>query len=1012
MKTRFSTLDIVAIVDELNDCLRGLRVQQVYDCDHKTYLIKFSKTRTDDDFEKEEESAKRILLIESGVRVHLTEYNWTKNTTPSSFTMKLRKHLKNKRLECIKQVGVDRILDLQFGSGEVAFHVIVELYDKGNLVITDYRYLILNILRPRRAGVDEDVRFLVKEIYPLETAKQDSTLPTEEEINSIMKSAKPIDNLRKLFNPKVIFGPSLLEHCFISGGFQENVKVRNISQSDYFKIRECLENANYILKTIAKNHKGYIIKQEEQRKIQDETNEPNVVVSFVEFHPLLFAQHENSTKMTFNEYENFNKAVDIFFSSLEGQKIDRKALHAEKEALKKLENVKSDHEKRIKELIESQELDKRRAYLIEVNSGIVEKALLVIRSAIANQMSWEDINEIIAEAQSQNDPIATRIVGLKLDKNQFTMNLTDPYEQDGISEAVDINIDLSAFANARNFYNMKRYAAKKQQKTIESSAKALKNAELKTKQTLKDVAVKTSITKARKILWFEKFFWFISSEGYLVIAGRDAQQNEMIVKRYLKPGDVYVHADLHGATSVVVKNNDPSAPIPPKTLEEAGTMAVCYSSAWDAKIVPRSWYVFHDQVSKTAPTGEYLTVGAFMIRGKKNYLPLTQLIMGFGFIFRLDEESVERRRQANSLIKQEKEESLSDNNETKENEDVEIVIDEQIEDDSEEEFPDTRVRYVSLNEDQETNEDNAESIEDKAETEVIEKEAPIILHSKEPRVKKQQKKKKSDGSKGDSEKDNKSKNHPLKRGQKGKLKKLKEKYKDQDEEERLMRMAILGSIPASDKAEGSKTKSKKEKVIDIAERIKQLQLQEQKIENTCESSEENKQMENSEDESEKKEKSQERKPNKSLDRQKKEKQKQEKQVKNEPKPNDGDYEIEDIVDEEEEEEEAGGKSNEHKRVIETLTGQPTAEDNLLFTIPVCAPYTALQYYKYKVKVLPGFHKRGKAAKTALHLFLCDKTATQREKDLLKNSKDQDLARNIPNKVKISAQNMSAIRQKK
>lgn len=36
---------------------------------------------------------------------------------------------------------------------------------------------------------------------------------------------------------------------------------------------------------------------------------------------------------------------------------------------------------------------------------------------------------------------------------------------------------------------------------------------------------------------FEKFLWFISSENYLVIAGRDQQQNEMIVKRYLRAGN-------------------------------------------------------------------------------------------------------------------------------------------------------------------------------------------------------------------------------------------------------------------------------------------------------------------------------------------------------------------------------------------------------------------------------------------------------------------------------------------
>ena len=64
------------------------------------------------------------------------------------------------------------------------------------------------------------------------------------------------------------------------------------------------------------------------------------------------------------------------------------------------------------------------------------------------------------------------------------------------------------------------------------------------------------------------------SENYLVIGGRDQQQNELIVKRYLRPGDLYVHADLHGASSCIIKN--PSGePVPPKTLNEAGTMAIC-----------------------------------------------------------------------------------------------------------------------------------------------------------------------------------------------------------------------------------------------------------------------------------------------------------------------------------------------------------------------------------------------------------------------------------------------------
>lgn len=45
-------------------------------------------------------------------------------------------------------------------------------------------------------------------------------------------------------------------------------------------------------------------------------------------------------------------------------------------------------------------------------------------------------------------------------------------------------------------------------------------------------------------------------------------------------------------------------------------------------------------MSKTAPTGEYLTVGSFMVRGKKNFLPPNPLVMGFGVLFRLDDSSI------------------------------------------------------------------------------------------------------------------------------------------------------------------------------------------------------------------------------------------------------------------------------------------------------------------------------------------------------------------------------------
>ncbi len=62
------------------------------------------------------------------------QYQKEKSNTPSNFTLKLRKHLRARRLEDVRQLGVDRIVDFQFGSGEAAYHLILELYSQVTVV--------------------------------------------------------------------------------------------------------------------------------------------------------------------------------------------------------------------------------------------------------------------------------------------------------------------------------------------------------------------------------------------------------------------------------------------------------------------------------------------------------------------------------------------------------------------------------------------------------------------------------------------------------------------------------------------------------------------------------------------------------------------------------------------------------------------------------------------------------------------------------------------------------------
>jgi hypothetical protein len=65
----------------------------------------------------------------------------------------------------------------------------------------------------------------------------------------------------------------------------------------------------------------------------------------------------------------------------------------------------------------------------------------------------------------------------------------------------------------------------------------------------------------------------------------------------------------------------------------------------------------------------------------------------------------------------------------------------------------------------------------------------------------------------------------------------------------------------------------------------------------------------------------------------------------------------------EDEEEKAKRLSEDARLLSTLTGQPTTDDPLTNVIGVCAPWVTLNNYKYKVKVLPGgLGKKGKSIK--------------------------------------------------
>ncbi|MCO5552037.1 hypothetical protein L7F22_005546 [Adiantum nelumboides] len=528
----------------------------------------------------------------------------------------------------------------------------------------------------------------------------------------------------------------------------------------------------------------------------------------------------------------------------------------------------------------------------------------------------------------------------------------------------------------------------------------------------------------------------------------------------------YVHADLHGASSTIIKNHNPNAVVPPLTLNQAGCFTVCRSQAWDSKIVTSAWWVYAHQVSKTAPTGEYLTVGSFMVRGKKNFLPPHPLVMGFGIIFRLEESCVAAHHNDRKILQEEEDQN--------EQEKAFALEDLSSEDDDSSEVSKPMQKDLELSSRMDTLNPDCEEVENFLETNVTKSgeettlstdpvdlselmdkafEMSARLHNGEPTKKygldsypsydltkktivdddnnmdtmpgqgiqrqrpylskaERRKAKKGlldigdpgaggnamtdlDKTKGGSDDVVSDKEESLgsldgpvpekaSRGRKGKLKKIKEKYAEQDEEERQLRMTLLASsgkqgVNSNNKKTQKKDEEAKTDAFEVADRVKICYKCKRSghVAKDCPLFAPNLNYPEAQ---------------------------QPMSTTTATDYKSDDEGILDLADDEKE------KLSE----LDLLTAKPYTDDILLYAVPVCGPYSALQGYKYRVKLTPGNAKRGKAAKTAMNVFVHMLEATPREKEMMKAMNDPELVAAIVGNTKVTAPGLTQLkhRQKK
>jgi predicted ribosome quality control (RQC) complex YloA/Tae2 family protein len=149
--------------------------------------------------------------------------------------------------------------------------------------------------------------------------------------------------------------------------------------------------------------------------------------------------------------------------------------------------------------------------------------------------------------------------------------------------------------------------------------------------------------------WYERYRWFITSDGLLAIGGRDSSSNSVVIRKHLTEYDIVFHAEIYGSPFFVIKNSAATTSSPPTTaavvgdgdgdnnndismsLQQVAQATVSFSRAWkDGLFSGDAYWVKADQIRKGAPTGQFLPKGSFVIEGKRNYIKGVEIKLAIG----------------------------------------------------------------------------------------------------------------------------------------------------------------------------------------------------------------------------------------------------------------------------------------------------------------------------------------------------------------------------------------------
>lgn len=318
--------------------------------------------------------------------------------------------------------------------------------------------------------------------------------------------------------------------------------------------------------------------------------------------PVIYAKHCEPIALRngndVQHFQTFSEALEAFYPLTKAEKKtadgkskltrEERILKYQKSAIKKFEDKIEKTEEMVAALYENYQ------FVINVISSL---------DLASKTHSWQEIEKITRQS---NSPDAQKIVAFYPEEAAVEID---------IGKRAKIFVHEGIEQNAGRYYDV----IKKFRKKKEGALKAMKTAPPKKKEGRRDFVF-------MKKLWYHRFRWFMTSDGIVVLGGRDASQNEELVKKYMGGQDLFVHADVHGASVVIVKGKT-------GRMDEVAQFAASYSGAWRSGHFSADVYsALPTQVSKTPESGEFVSRGSFIVRGERTYYRNIPLAVGIGLM--------------------------------------------------------------------------------------------------------------------------------------------------------------------------------------------------------------------------------------------------------------------------------------------------------------------------------------------------------------------------------------------